>query len=1112
LIYFFISRPVFASVIALVLVIFGGVALLVLPVSRYPNVIPPQVRTSATFTGGDATTVADTVATPLEQAINGVDNLIYIQSTSSNDGVATVSATFAVGTDPDIAAVDVLTEVNEARPQLPSAARDRGITIETASPQITAVISLVAESDRYDELFLSNYATINIVDRIRRVEGVGRVVNFTRRDYAMRIWLDPAKLDYFRLDPVDVINAIRAQNAPFAGGAIGAEPAPEGQDFSYTISTKGRLETAQQFKDIVLRARPDGTVVTIDDIARVELGAQSYGSAAHFSGDTAAQIGIFQAPDANALELLTAINTEMEEISQRFPPGIRYEIGFDTSRFVEAAVQEVVKTLGFAILLVVLVVFVFLQKWRATLIPSLVIPIALMGSFGLMFLLGFSVNQLTLLGLILAVGLVVDDAIVVVENVNRHLSEGEARETATRTAMSEVLGPIIATTAVLFALFVPVAFIPGISGLLYNQFSLTVAIAVGLSTLMSLTLTPALSRIILKPASGAPALPFRWFNSGFEALQAGYVWLLRRLLRLSWLVVVAFVAVVAVTVLLFVNRPTGFVPSEDQGYFIVNVQLPEAASFQRTRNVVFDIEEKIQGVAGVRDVVAIAGRSFVGNVNAPNFGFLIPILENWAERPPAQNVNAIIADLRRAFAGYQEAQVQIFNAPPIPGVGSTGGVRLQLQGLNYQGPKLMAAQAQAFIDALNQRPEVGRAFTTFSAGVPQIDFTVNRERAEQAGVPIGRLFNSTQSFLGSTFVNEFNKFGQTYRVFVQADTQARDALADIAMLKVKNTSNAMVPLETLIQTYRVFVQADTQARDALADIAMLKVKNTSNAMVPLETLIDAEYTTGPQAVSRYNLFPAVEIQAQPAPGISSGELVAAMEQTAAEALPGTFGYEWTGAVFQQKQAAGWSPIIFTLAVLLVFLVLAAQFESLSLPFVVVLAVPFAVFGAISGLAIAGLDLDIFGQIGLLMLVGLSAKNAIAISGLAIAGLDLDIFGQIGLLMLVGLSAKNAILIVQFARSKKSEGVGYVDAVIEAARLRLRPILMTALSFILGVMPLIISTGAGANARISLGVTVVGGMLAATILSLLMVPVIYVLIERIREALGRRSKQSAAEAS
>jgi len=1041
LIYFFISRPVFASVIALILVIFGGVALLVLPVSRYPNVIPPQVRTSATFTGGDATTVADTVATPLEQAINGVDNLIYIQSTSSNDGVATVSATFAVGTDPDISAVDVLTEVNEARPQLPSAARDRGITIETASPQITAVISLVAESDRYDELFLSNYATINIVDRIRRVEGVGRVVNFTRRDYAMRIWLDPAKLDYFRLDPVDVINAIRAQNAPFAGGAIGAEPAPEGQDFSYTISTKGRLETAQQFKDIVLRARPDGTVVTIDDIARVELGAQSYGSAAHFSGDTAAQIGIFQAPDANALELLTAINTEMEEISQRFPPGIRYEIGFDTSRFVEAAVQEVVKTLGFAILLVVLVVFVFLQKWRATLIPSLVIPIALMGSFGLMFLLGFSVNQLTLLGLILAVGLVVDDAIVVVENVNRHLSEGEARETATRTAMSEVLGPIIATTAVLFALFVPVAFIPGISGLLYNQFSLTVAIAVGLSTLMSLTLTPALSRIILKPASGAPALPFRWFNSGFEALQAGYVWLLRRLLRLSWLVVAAFVAVVAVTVLLFVNRPTGFVPSEDQGYFIVNVQLPEAASFQRTRNVVFDIEEKIQGVAGVRDVVAIAGRSFVGNVNAPNFGFLIPILENWAERPPAQNVNAIIADLRRAFAGYQEAQVQIFNAPPIPGVGSTGGVRLQLQGLNYQGPKLMAAQAQAFIDALNQRPEVGRAFTTFSAGVPQIDFTVNRERAEQAGVPIGRLFNSTQSFLGSTFVNEFNKFGQTYRVFVQADTQARDALADIAMLKVKNTSNAMVPLETLI---------------------------------------DAEYTTGPQAVSRYNLFPAVEIQAQPAPGISSGELVAAMEQTAAEALPGTFGYEWTGAVFQQKQAAGWSPIIFTLAVLLVFLVLAAQFESLSLPFVVVLAVPFAVFGAISGLAIAGLDLDIFGQIGLLMLVGLSAKNA--------------------------------ILIVQFARSKKSEGVGYVDAVIEAARLRLRPILMTALSFILGVMPLIISTGAGANARISLGVTVVGGMLAATILSLLMVPVIYVLIERIREALGRRSKQSAAEAS
>ncbi|RIA55772.1 efflux RND transporter permease subunit [Dichotomicrobium thermohalophilum] len=1040
MIHFFISRPIFASVIALILVIFGGVALLVLPVSRYPNVIPPQVRTTATFTGGDAATVADTVATPLEQAINGVDNLIYIQSTSSNDGVATVSATFAVGTDPDIASVDVLTEVNEARPQLPPAARDRGITIETASPQITAVISLVGQTERFDELFLSNYATINIVDRIRRLEGVGRVVNFTRRDYAMRIWLDPAKLDYFKLDPVDVITAIREQNAPFAGGAIGAEPAPEGQDFSYTVSTKGRLETAEQFKEIVLRARPDGTVVTVGDVARVELGAESYGSAAHYSGNTAAQIGIFQAPDANALELLSAINAEMEEISQRFPDGIRYEIGFDTSRFVTAAVQEVVKTLGFAILLVVLVVFVFLQKWRATMIPSLVIPIALMGSFGLMYLLGFSVNQLTLLGLILAVGLVVDDAIVVVENVNRHLSEGEARETATRSAMSEVIGPIIATTAVLFALFVPVAFIPGISGLLYNQFSLTVAIAVGLSTLMSLTLTPALSRVILKPATEEPALPFRWFNRGFDAIRTGYVWLLRWLLRLSWLVFAAFIAIVAVTVVLFVNRPTGFVPSEDQGYFIVNVQLPEAASFQRTRDVVFDIEDTIQGVTGVRDVVAIAGSSFVGNVNAPNFGFLIPILESWTDRPPDQNVNAIIADLRKQFAGYQDAQVQIFNAPPIPGVGSTGGVRLQLQGLEYQDPKVMAAQAQSFIDALNERPEVGRAFTTFSAGVPQIDFTVNRERAEQAGVPIGRLFNTSQAFLGSTFVNEFNKFGQTYRVFVQADTEARDSLADIAMLKVRNASNDMVPLETLI---------------------------------------DAEYTTGPQAVSRYNLYPAVEIQAQPAPGISSGELVAGVEETAAENLPGAFGYEWTGAVFQQKQAAGWSPIIFTLAVLLVFLVLGAQFESLSLPFVVVLAVPFAAFGAISGLAIAGLDLDIFGQIGLLMLVGLSAKNA--------------------------------ILIVQFARAQKGEAMGSVDAVIEAARLRLRPILMTALSFILGVMPLIISTGAGANARISLGVTVVSGMLAATILSLLMVPVIYVLIERLRASFARRKGEAAAQA-
>ncbi|NBB69073.1 MAG: efflux RND transporter permease subunit [Alphaproteobacteria bacterium] len=1027
---FFTARPVFAAVLALVVVLFGLVALLVLPVARYPDITPPQVRTSAVFTGGDANTVAESVAIPLEQAINGVDDLIYVESTSGNDGRAVVAATFAVGTDPDLAAVDVLNAVNEARPQLPATVQDRGVTIDTASPQLTAVISLTADAARFDELFVSNYASINIVDRIRRLPGVGRVVNFTRRDYAMRLWLDPQKLDYFALDPVDVIAAVRRQNAAFAGGAVGAAPAPEGQDFALTTRAEGRLATVEEFEDIVLLAEPDGTVVTVGDVARVELGAQTYGSAARFSGEQAAQIGIFQSPDANALDLLGAIDTEMAAIAQRFPAGVDYEIGFDTSKFVEAAVREVVVTLGQAILLVVLVVYVFLQKWRTTVIPSLAIPIALVGAFGFMFVFGFSVNQLTLLGLILAVGLVVDDAIVVVENVERHLADGEDRATATLSAMREVLGPILATTAVLFALFVPVAFIPGISGRLYNQFSLTVAIAVGLSTLMSLTLTPALARVVLKPPAGEPALPFRWFNRGFDAFGRLYTRLVTRLVGLRGVVAVVMLVVVGVTAVLFVQRPTGFVPSEDQGYFIVNVQLPEAASFQRTRDVVFALEDRLLRAPGVADVVAVAGRSFIGNVDAPYFGFLIPIMADWSVRGPEQSVEAVIAGLRPELAARQDASIQVFNAPPIPGVGSTGAVRLQFQGLDFQEPAVMAREAGAFIAALNERAEVGRAFTTFTAGVPRLDFELKRERAERAGVEIGRLFDTTQAFLGAAFVNEFTRFGQTYRVFSQAEAEARD-----------------------------------EPRD-LADLA---VRNEAGEMVPLDVLIDAEMATGPQAISRYNLFPAVEIQAQPAPGVSSGELVAAVEATAAERLGGDFGFEWTGSVFQQKQAGGWAPIVFALAVVFVVLVLAAQFESLAMPVVVALAVPFAVLGAMVGLAVAGLDFDVFGQIGVLMLVGLSAKNA--------------------------------ILIVQFARYLQDGGREPVAAAVEAARLRLRPILMTALSFVLGVLPLALSTGAGANARISLGVTVVGGMTAATVLSLLLVPSLYVVVERTRRRLA-----------
>ncbi|MGF1553760.1 MAG: efflux RND transporter permease subunit [Paracoccaceae bacterium] len=1037
---FFTERPIFAGVLALALVMFGAVALMVLPVSRYPNVVPPQVQTSAVFTGSDAQTVADSVATPLEQAVNGVPGLIYLSSTSSNAGRATVAATFAVGTDPDQAAVDVLTEVNQARAQLPEAVREQGITIETASPQITAVVSLYATDPRFDALFVSNYASINVIDRLRRLEGVGRVVNFTRRDYAMRVWIDPEKLEYFSLDAADVIAAIRAQNAPVSGGSIGTAPTTEGQDFAYTATAEGRLSTAQAFREIVLRAEAQGAAVTLADVAEVELGAANYGYGARFSGRTAAQIGIFQAPDANALALLSRVEAEMDTIAERFPPGLEHEIGFDTSRFVVAAVWKVVQTLVLAIVLVVFVVFVFLQKGVTTLIPSLVIPIALMGSFAFMYLFGFSVNQLTLLGLILAVGLVVDDAIVVVENVQRHLDEGEDPETATKSAAREVIGPIIATTAVLFALFVPVAFIPGISGLLYNQFSLTVAIAVGISTLISLTLTPALCRVLMRGKSTAPAKPFRAFNRGFEAASERYGRLLSRLMGRGAVVVVTTLVLIALTVGLFSQRPTGFVPPEDQGYFIMNVQLPEAASYQRTEDVVFGLEDRVREIPGVRDVVAVAGRSLVGSVNAPYFGFLIPILEPWGERSASESATAIIAELRGELADFQDARVQVFNAPPVPGLGTTGGANVQLQGLRFQGPDAMAREARAFIAALNQRPEVGRAFTTYTASVPQYDFRLAREKAEEAGVDIGRLFQVTQANLGSAFVNEFTRFGQTYQVYVQA---ARDA------------------------------------RDAVGDLSRLSVRNAAGESVPLDSLIEPRFVTGPQSIGHFNLYPSVEVRTQPAPGVSSGDLVAAIEETAAETLGPDYGYAWTNAVYQQKQSAGWSGIIFALAVTFVFLVLAAQFESLAMPFVIMLAVPFAAFGAVLALTLVGLPLDIFGQIGLLMLVGLSAKNA--------------------------------ILIVEFARTQQDGGRSPRDAALEAAKLRLRPILMTAFSFILGVVPLVLASGAGANARFSLGTTVIGGMLATTILSLMLVPALYVLVETLRGRLTRRREAPASQA-
>ncbi len=1033
---FFIDRPIFSGVIAIVILLVGGVAAFLLPIARFPDIAPPTIRVSATFTGGSAQDVADAVTTPLEEAINGVDGLIYLSSTSGNDGTSTIQATFEVGYDVDIAAVDVLTRVNQARSRLPAEVQALGVTVEKSSPQITGVVSLYSPDGTYDGLFLSNYAQINVIAPLNRVPGVGRVQNFSELTYAIRVWLDPERMEYLRVSPQEVRAAIEAQNTALAAGTIGQPPVPDGAAFQLQVTTTGRLATEEEFADIIVRARPDGSVVRVRDIGRVELGAENYGSWGQFSGKTSAQIGIFQSPEANALEVVGSVRAELERLSQRFPEGLEYSFAFDTTRFVQTSIREVVITLGIAIALVVATVFLFLQDWRATLIPCLAIPVSLVGSLAVFLALGFSINTLSLLGLVLAVGVVVDDAIVVVENIERNIQEGRAPRDAAKQAMAEVVGPVIATTLVLLALFVPVAFIPGITGQLYNQFALTVAIAVGLSTLVSLTLTPALSAVLLKPGrKERKGRFFTAFNRGFDKASTRYRSGVARALRAWPLVLGGFLAMGVATAWLFVQRPTDFVPDEDQGYFIVDVQLPEGAALERTQAVVAGLERKLLDRPEVAETVAVAGSSLIGDGNASYFGFLIAVLKDWGDRETG--ADALIQQLQAELGASPDARVRVINPPSLPGIGSGGGLQLELQDYRGEGVRGLAGISERFLGEANGLPEIARAFTAFSADVPQLRLDIDRAKVEQLGVGMDALNQTVSAYLGSVFVNDFNRFGQPYRVYIQAEGKARAAPEDIGRLAVLNSQGQPVPLSTLATVSTV---------------------------------------TGPATVRHYNLYPAVSINAQPAPGASSGEAIAALEGLAARALPGDFGYEWTGAVYQQVESGNYAPVVFALAVLFVFLVLAAQYESWVLPAVIVLAVPLAIFGA---------------------MVALLVTNT-----------DLNVFVQIGLLLLVGLAAKNSILLVSFAADQRAEGKDMAEAALEAARLRLRPILMTAVSFILGCVPLVVASGAGANARQALGTTVIGGMLVATILTLFVTPVFYVLAERLR---GRRERHRGGSA-
>ena len=866
---FFVDRPVLSGVLAFVLVIVGGVAAFLMPISRFPNVAPPVVQVTATYTGGSASAVEESVTRPLEQAINGVDGLIYLSSTSANSGVSSISATFEVGYDVDIAAIDVLNRVNRAQASLPQAVRDLGVTVRKSSPQLTAVVSLFSPTGEYDELFLSNYAEINLISPMNRVEGIGEVRNFTGKTYAIRVWLDPDKMAYHGLAPSDVIQAIQRRNAPRAAGSIGSAPAPPGQAFQLSVSAPERRDTAEGFERILVgTSTQTGAAVRLAQLGHVEFGAQSYGSESLYSGQPSAQIGVFQAPGANAIEVVSNVRAELDRLAERFPDGIEYEFAFSTATFVEKSIQNVVVTLLVTIALVVATVYLFLQAFRATLLPCIVIPVALIGSFTFLYLLGFSINTLSLLGMILAVGLVVDDAIVVVENVTRNMEEKDLPPgEAVKTAMAEVVGPVVATTLVLLGLFVPVAFTPGLTGSLYNQFALTIAVTVAISSLTALTLTPALSRVMLRPREKPPAKPFQWFNRGFERASDGYRRGIERLEKVWWLVLIGFALLLALVVFLFLGRPTGFVPDEDQGYLIVDVQLPPGAALERSSAVIRDLEAQILEEPGVEETVAIAGSSLIGDAAASYTGFMILRLAPWADRDAT--AAEITEDLSARFAGYPHARAQVINPPSLPGIGAGGGLSFEIQALDTQPIEDLAAVSERVIGALNGAPELAAAFTSFNADVPQLELDVDVDRAEQLGVPSDVLYGALQSYLGSSFVNEFTRFGRIFRVYVQAEAEARDEPEDIAQLTVPNLFGEMVPMGEMV---------------------------------------DVRFATGPEAITHFDLYRSVGVIAQAAPGVSSGQAVAAIERVLDEALPSDYGYGWTGAVYQQNKAGNVTPL------------------------------------------------------------------------------------------------------------------------------------------------------------------------------------------------------------
>jgi hydrophobe/amphiphile efflux-1 (HAE1) family protein len=1045
---FFIDRPIFASVLAIVIVVAGAVAIPFLPIAMFPEITPPQVVVTATYPGASAEVVEQTVTTPIEQQVNGVEDMIYMSSRSGSDGTMTLTVTFKVGADLDIAAVNVQNRVSIAQAKLPADVTRQGLTITKQSPDLVEIVALTSPDGSRDELYLANYATLQVVDVLARVPGVGQVTVFNGQDYGMRLWLNPDRLAGLGLTAGDVADAVREQNLQAAAGQIGQPPSLPGQQFQYTVTTRGRLSTPDEFEDIILRTRSDGSLLRVRDVARVELGAQSYGSFGRVGGKPAALIGIFQLPGANALDVSKGVIAAVARLAPSFPSGVTHTRPYNTTEFVRVSIEEVVLTLLIAIGLVVLTVYVFLQDWRATLIPTMTIPVSLVGTFAVISLFGFSINMLTLFGLVLAIGIVVDDAIVVVENTQRHLDEeGLGAREAARRATAEVVGPVIATALVLMAVFVPIAFLPGITGQLYRQFALTIAVSVALSALNALTLTPALCALLLRPAG---ATPKRWlartWNAAFLRLTNGYDRTVRRIIQRSVLAVAVLLLLSAAGYGLLRVVPTGFAPTEDQGYLLVNVQLPDAASVERTDAVVRGVEKILLETPGVETVVAIGGRSFITGVNGPNVASLFPRLTPWSKRKtPDLQAEAILSRLRARLSGIQDASIVVFPPPPIRGISSGGGFQFELQSVAGGSLQELDATARKIMDGARQRPELAATFTGFRPGVPQLDAQVDRAKAKALGIPLSDVFSTLQIFLGSLYVNDFNAFGRVYRVQLQAEPSFRASPSDVARLYVRSLPGP---------------------------------SGQPAQMVPLSTLVTVKPITGPDTISHYNLYRTAEIAGDTAPGASSGQAIAAMQDVARSLMPAGISYEWTGLAYQEIEAGSRAGFVFALSALFVFLVLAAQYESWLVPLAVLLAVPLGVLGALGALWLGGLANDVYAQIGLALLMGLASKNA--------------------------------ILIVEFAKERREHGAPIQDAAREAARLRFRPILMTSFAFILGSLPLVFATGAGAASRHSMGTTVVGGMLAVTVIGVLLVPAFYVAVERLAE--GRKRPIAAPAAS